>query len=197
MGGSRRESSVRPGVPPRSVRAGRSLEADTMAATMTTPLEPGERPPAERGDGPGERLPAEAGARHRVVLERPPGDRYEPARSNRAASDEVFGGIRGPVTIAVACVLVFVVLGGVLGITAGLVVVAGLLGWLTGLLVRPPVRAAAVAAGVVVAGLLGIWLFGRWEGGVLNPIEYLAEVHGLAAPLDILVAAGLAAAASR
>jgi hypothetical protein len=163
-----------------------------MAATMTTPLEPGERPPTD----PGNDL-AEPGARRRVTLERPPGERYLPARSNRAASDEVFGGIRGPVTIAIGGVLVFVVLGGVLGITAGLVVVAGLLGWLTGLLIRPPWRAAAVAAGVVVAGLLGIWLFGRWEGGVLNPFDYLAEVHGIAAPLDILAAAGMAAAASR
>ena len=170
-----------------------------MAGTMTTPLEPGERPPAAPADArsdPGD-SPLEPAARRRVTLERAPGERYQPARSNRATSDEVFGGIRGPITVAVLGVLVFVVLGGVLGITAGLVVVAGILGWLTGLLVRPPWRAAAVAAGVVVAGLLGIWLFGRWEGGVLNPIDYLAEVHGLAAPLDILAAAGMAAAASR
>ena len=170
-----------------------------MAETMTTPLEPGERPPATPGDGrsePGDG-PAEPAARRRITLERPPGERYQPARSNLAASGEVLGGIRGPVTIALGGVLVFVVLGGILGITAGLVVVAGLLGWLTGFLVRPPWRAAAVAAGVVVAGLLGIWLFGRWEGGVLNPIDYLAEVHGFAGPLDILAAAGMAAAASR
>ena len=163
-----------------------------MAATMTTPLEPGERPPTAPADGR-----PEPGARRRVTLDRAPGERYQPAHSTRAASDEVFGGIRGPVTIVIAGVLVFVVLGGVLGITAGLVVVAGLLGWLTGLLIRPPWRAATVATGVVVAGLLGIWLFGRWEGGVLNPIDYLAEVHGIAAPLDILAAAGMAAAASR
>jgi len=170
-----------------------------MPVTMTTPLEPGERPaaaPADGGSEPGDG-PVEPAARRRVTLERAPGERYQPARSNRAASGDAFGGIRGPVTIALVGVLVFVVLGGVLGITAGLVVVAGLLGWLTGLLVRPPWRAAAVAAGVIVAGLVGIWLFGRWEGGVLNPIDYLAEVHGIAAPLDILAAAGMAAAASR
>ncbi|HEY8632207.1 MAG TPA: hypothetical protein VIL50_03560, partial [Candidatus Limnocylindrales bacterium] len=58
-------------------------------------------------------------------------------------------------------------------------------------------RAAAVAVAVVLAGLLGIWLFGRWEGGVLAPIEYFAEVQGILVPLELLAAGGLAAAASR
>jgi hypothetical protein len=49
----------------------------------------------------------------------------------------------------------------------------------------------------VVVGLLGIWLFGRWEGGVLNPIDYFAEVQGLVVPLELLAGAGMAAAASR
>jgi hypothetical protein len=48
-----------------------------------------------------------------------------------------------------------------------------------------------------VLGLLGIWLFGRWEGGVLDPLEYLAEVQGFVVPLELLAAGGLAAAASR
>jgi hypothetical protein len=93
--------------------------------------------------------------------------------------------------------LAFVVLGGVLAVTAGLVVLAGLVGWLTGLVVRPPLRAAAFGLVTVVAGLLGIWLFGRWEGGVLNPIDYLAEVQGFIVPLELLAGAGMAAAASR
>jgi hypothetical protein len=92
---------------------------------------------------------------------------------------------------------VFVVVGGILAITAGLVVLAGLVGWLIGLLVRPPLRAAVVAIAAVVAGLLGIWLFGRLEGGVLNPIDYLAEVQGVVVPLELLAAGGMAAAASR
>jgi hypothetical protein len=84
-----------------------------------------------------------------------------------------------------------------MAVTAGLIVLAGLIGWLTGLLVRPPLRAAVVAAGIVVLGLLGIWLFGRMEGGVLDPIEYFAEVQGFLVPIELLVAGGLAAAASR
>ena len=93
--------------------------------------------------------------------------------------------------------LAFVVLGGVLAVTAGLVVLAGLVGWLTGLVVRPPLRAAAFGLVTVIAGLLGIWLFGRWEGGVLNPIDYLAEVQGFIVPLELLAGAGMAAAVSR
>jgi hypothetical protein len=171
-----------------------------MAATMTTPAEPGERPPATP-DGTGdsaEHGPATApGARQRVTLDRPPGDRYLPARSARAASGDVLGGVRGPLALVVGGAVAFAVLGGVLGITAGLIILAGLLGWLTGLLVRPPLRAAAVAVASVVAGLLGIWLFGRWEGGVLDPVAYFAEVQGLVVPLELLAAAGMAAAASQ
>jgi hypothetical protein len=99
--------------------------------------------------------------------------------------------------VAIGGVLGFVILGGILAITAGLIVLAALIGWLIGLLVRPPARAAVVAVGVVVLGLLGIWLFGRWEGGVLDPLEYLAEVQGFVVPLELLAAGGLAAAASR
>jgi hypothetical protein len=171
-----------------------------MAATMTTPAEPGERRPAtlDQTADPAETDPVpRAGAGQRVTLDRPPGDRYLPARSARAASDEVFGGIRGPLAVVVGGALAFVVLGGVLGITVGLIVHAGLLGWLTGLLVRPPLRASAVAVGAVVGGLLGIWLFGRWEGGVLDPVAYFAEVQGILVPLELLAAAGMAAAASQ
>lgn len=165
---------------------------------MSTSPEPGERrpdPPDHPRDGPAGSA-ADAPAR-RAMLDRPPGDRYLPARSASAASEELLGGARGPLALVVGGTLAFVVLGGALAMTAGLIVVAGLLGWLTGLLVRPPVRAAAMAAVAVAAGLLGIWLFGRWEGGVLDPIAYFAEVQGLVVLLEFLAAAGMAAAASR
>jgi hypothetical protein len=146
---------------------------------MTTPMEPGER---RAGQG-------------RTTLDRPPGDRYLPRRPRHEPG--ILERVRAPLAVAVGGVLAFVVLGGVLAITAGLVVLAGLIGWLIGLLVRPPVRAAAVAIGVVAVGLLGVWLFGRWEGGVLDPIEYLAVVQGVLVPLELLAAGGLAAAASQ
>jgi len=83
------------------------------------------------------------------------------------------------------------------GVSVGCANVGAALVALTGLVVRPPLRAAAIAVAVVLAGLLGIWLFGRWEGGVLDPIEYFAEVQGILVPLELLAAGGLAAAASR
>jgi len=72
------------------------------------------------------------------------------------------------------------------------------LGWLTGRLVSPPSRAAIVGLAAVAIGLLAIWLFGRYEGGVLDPIAYLAEVEGpIVVVLSLLAGGGLAAAASR
>src|SRR6266516_6397142 len=101
---------------------------------------------------PGERRPASA----RTTLDRPPSDRYrsamrdESARSGRLAA-------AGPAAAVVAIgALAFVVLGGVLAVTAGLVVLAALIGWIIGLLVGPPLRAALVAVAAVVVGLLGI-----------------------------------------
>jgi hypothetical protein len=158
---------------------------------MTAPLEPGERVPARPAGGEPS-PPASA----RTILDRPPGDRY---RKPEAATDRsgALASAGPPLAVAIVGVVVFVLLGGVLAVTAGLLVVAGLIGWLIGLLVRPPARAAIVAVAAVLAGLGGIWLFGRWEGGVLDPIEYFAEVQGILVPLELAVAAGLAAAASR
>jgi hypothetical protein len=99
--------------------------------------------------------------------------------------------------VVVFAALAFTLLGGALAVTAGLIVVAGFVGWLTGRLVSPPPRAAAVALAAIIAGLLGIWLFGRLEGGVLDPIEYFSEVQGFLVPLELVAAAGMAAAASR
>jgi hypothetical protein len=140
--------------------------------------------------------PSSTGGDARKVLDRPPGDRYRATGLTASASGGL-AGIRAPLAIVAGAALAFTILGGVLAITAGLIVVATLTGWLVGLVVRPPLRAALVAVGAVAAGLLGIWLFGRWEGGVLDPLEYLAEVQGIAVPLEFLAAAGMAAAASR
>jgi hypothetical protein len=98
----------------------------------------------------------------------------------------------------IGTVIAFTLLGGFLAVTAGLIVIAGFAGWLLGTLVSPPPRAALIALVAVVLGYLGIWLYGRLEGGVLDPIDYLAQVEG---PVVVVVAAvaaaGIAAAASR
>ena len=150
-----------------------------MACVTTPANEPGERPPR---------------------LDRPPSDRYPPAP---AVTGPDPGGARldaiaVPLGLIVGSGIAFVVLGGVLLVTAGLVVAGAFVGWLTGRLVSPPGRAAAVGFAAVAVGLLGVWLFGRIEGGVLDPIAYLFEVEGgIVVILSLLAGGGLAAAASR
>jgi hypothetical protein len=103
-----------------------------------------------------------------------------------------------PVGIVIGTSVGFVVLGGIVTVTAGLVILAAFLGWLTGRLVSPPRLAAVVALVAVIAGFLAIWLYGRMEGGVLDPLDYLVEVEGpVVVILSLLFGGGLAAAASR
>ena len=96
--------------------------------------------------------------------------------------------------------LAIVVLGGVLAISAGLIVVAAATGWAVGLGLRVGARdalssgrrsriALTLAAGSIVVGQLGLWLYALTEGGVLGPIDYLGEVFGLLVPLELVIAA--------
>lgn len=135
----------------------------------------------------------------RPVLDRPPSDRYGPPPDE---TPDGSGMRTDPALVAGALIvgggIAFVVLGGILLVTGGLVAAAAFLGWLTGRLVSPPGSAAAVALAAVVVGLLSIWLYGRFEGGVLDPITYLLEVEGpVVVALCLLAGGGLAAAASR
>jgi hypothetical protein len=146
-------------------------------------------------------------------LSRPPSDRYRPTAivddpSPDAGTD---GGAAAPARgIAAAVVAAIVVgglitiLGGVLLVTAGLVVVAGAGGWAIALAIRvgagPTIArsrrrwlAGGLAVAAVIIGQLGLWLFARTEGGVLPPIDYLAQTFGVLVPLQALAAA-LAAA---
>jgi len=137
---------------------------------------------------PGERRP---------LLDRPPGERYGETDTDGSASG-ISGGPWAPVAVVLAGALGYTILGGILDVTAGLIVAAGFVGWLIGKLVSPPARAAAIGVVAVLAGLLGIWAFGRIEGGVLDPVAYFDAVQGWAlVVLQLLAGAGLAAAASR
>ena len=109
---------------------------------------------------------------------------------------------------AIAGAVAIVVLGGVFAITAGLVVVAGGLGWAVAAGLgygagdhlsqrRRVVAAVGLAVGAVALGQLGLWQFARTEGGVLPPIEYLLEVFGPLVPLEFGAAALLAWLAAR
>jgi hypothetical protein len=100
------------------------------------------------------------------------------------------------------------ILGGVLTVTAGLLVVAAATGWAVGLGVRlgagtdlargGRVRAAAAMALAAIAlAQLGLWVYARSEGGVLSPLDYLWEVYGGLVPLEFVAAAVAAWIAAR
>lgn len=143
---------------------------------MTSPSEPGDRRP---------------------LLDRAPGERYatpaDPDEDARAVDR-----VTWTAAVMIGTALVFTILGGVLAVTAGLLVVALFGGWLMGKLVSPPPLAAVIGAVAIVAGFLGIWAYGRLEGGVLDPLTYLADVEGpVLVVLCLLGGGGLAAASSR
>jgi hypothetical protein len=147
-------------------------------------------------------------------LARPPSDRYRTA-PQAATDDEDMGGDGGSLGRAVAfgaltglvLAVAITVLGEVLLITAGLIAVAGLGGLAIASAVRAggldavePASRRALAVGIagaaILVGQIGLWLFARYEGGVLGPVDYLAETFGLLVPLQFLfgmAAAGLAA----
>jgi hypothetical protein len=93
--------------------------------------------------------------------------------------------------------IVLVIVGGVLGLTIGLLFVAGVGGAATGLLLagsprsRARLRLAAVALPVaaVLVGAVSSWLIALGEGGTLGFIDYLWALTGLLVPIEAAIAA--------
>jgi hypothetical protein len=135
----------------------------------------------------------------RPRLEQAPGERYRRAEPDASAADGAgLDAALFPLAIVLGTAIAFTVAGGLLTVTAGLIVLAAFAGWLVGRFVSPPPRAAVVGLVAVGLGFLGIWLYGRIEGGVLWPIDYLLEVEGpVVVVLSLLAGGGMAAAASR
>jgi hypothetical protein len=144
-------------------------------------------------------------------LARAPSERYGAAPDTEAAAtpkveDPAAAPARGVAFAVVAAILgagVIVVLGGAFAISAGLLVAAAALGYAVALALlagagdtlanpRRPWIAAGLALLGALLGQLGLWLYARSEGGVLAPIDYLAETFGALVPLELLLAAGLA-----
>lgn len=141
-------------------------------------------------------------------LARPPSDRYrsdepEPAPPGTPARGVLYGGIA-----AAGLAAAVTVLGGVLAVSAGLLVVAAAGGWAVARAVRigggaagggpfVPGLAIVLAVAGVAAGQLGLWLFARSEGGVLGVVEYLGETFGALVVLQLALAAALAWVSAR
>jgi hypothetical protein len=166
---------------------------------MSTPPEPSPPQPSPPVADPGERR-----------LARPPGERYAPdgpvgesAVGDAAAVGSPARGLAFGALAGLAGAAATVVLGGLLTVSAGLLVAAAATGWATGVATRvgggatfrPPPRvvvAVLLAALAVTAGQLGLWLYARTEGGVLSLPDYLGQTFGVLVPLQLGIAVALA-----
>lgn len=94
-------------------------------------------------------------------------------------------------------------LAGVFAVSAGLVVVAAVLGRFVALAHRAGSRgtvagrarvgaAVALSVAAVVVAQLGIWLYARSEGGALGLADYLGQTFGWLVPLQLAVATATA-----
>ena len=145
-------------------------------------------------------------------LARPPSERYRtPEQAPDAKEDTdgsfgralAFGGLTA-IGVGIAIALA----GGVALVTAGLLALAGLGGWVVAIAVRTGGDAAltrerrigvavVLAALGVLGGQLGLWLFARYEGGVLGPVDYLADTFGVLVPIELAAAVAAAWLAAR
>ncbi len=144
-------------------------------------------------------------------LPRPPSERYrapEPAPDEPASPVSPRRGILLGTGAAVLLAVAITIAGEILLITAGLIAVAAIGGWAVALAVRTGAGAtlprgrrvvAAVALAVmgVVLGQTGLWWYADLQGGALDPLAYLAEVHGFLVPLELVGAAVAAWLAAR
>jgi hypothetical protein len=187
-------------------------EAPGSAGSLGSPEAPAGSPEPPTGEtgppvpNPGERR-----------LARPPSDRYREAEAAAAAADAAEAvdpaastarGVAVATVVAIVGAVAIVVLGGVLTLTEVLLIVAGFTGLGVGLALRwgagvhlagrrRAVVALALALGAVALGQLGLWLYGRSEGGVLGPLDYLAQVYGPLVLVEFAAAGVIAWLAAR
>lgn len=149
-------------------------------------------------------------------LAHPPSDRYRAAEAQAAAAttsvpDPSASVVRG-LALAIAAGLLgagaIVFVGGVATLTTGLLAIAGLTGLAIAVALvygagshlagrRRIALAVGLSVGAVALGQLGLWQYGRAEGGVLPLIDYLAQVFGPLVLAEFVAAAFVAAVAAR
>jgi hypothetical protein len=156
--------------------------------------------PTSEAPAPGTSTPPRIPGERRLA--HPPSDRYRVAEPPPAATDASASAFRGLVVGSVAAVVgagAIVALGGVLAVSSGLIVAAAATGWAVGVAIKTgagdrlaPGRRVRAAIGLalvaVTVGQLGLWLYSRSEGGVLGPVDYLAEVFGFLVPVEFVAA---------
>lgn len=137
-------------------------------------------------------------------LDRPPSDRFRaPPEAASAPRGSRRRAVAAGLGAAAAWAVLAVLFGGVLALSAGLLVLAAAFGRLIALTVgsgggqgmaRGARRAFVLA--LVVAGFvlsqIGIWAYGRAEGGVMAPIDYLVTTFGVVVPFQLVIALAVA-----
>lgn len=146
----------------------------------------------------------------RRTLPHPPSARYaqpggevggSPRLEDDAATSASWRPELGALLAAIGTAGLLLLLGGVLGMTTGLLFVAGVGGAIIGLLLagspRPRSRlriaGIALAVGAVLAGAVGGWLIALGQGGALGLVDYLWALTGILVPVEVIVAAIAAA----
>ena len=142
-------------------------------------------------------------------LARPPSERFareaQPPTEASGAADasSPARGLAFGTAVAFVGAAIIVVLGGPMAISAGLLVAAVALGYGVGLATvvgaadtlsgraRPLVAASLAGLGILL-GQVGLWLYARTVGGVLPPVDYLAQTFGLLVPLEMVLAGAVA-----
>ena len=137
-------------------------------------------------------------------LDRPPSERYliEP-EAPTPLTGSTMRALGAGLAAALGWSLATILFGGVLAVSLGLLVLAAAFGRLIALAVawgggsglaagpRLAIALATVVDGFLV-GQFGVWAYGRLEGGVLAPVEYVMTTFGIVVPLQLLVALGVA-----
>ena len=153
-------------------------------------------------------------------LERAPGERYGKggggggtgAGPSTGAGPGEGGGARRALVagmlVSDAGAVVFFLLG-LLDLGVGLVAMAAFIGWIVALalvwwgrgaipVARTRVASAALLGGwAIVAALILDWVYALFQGGVLGPLDYVAQRYGIVALLCVAAAAGVAAMRAR
>ncbi len=128
-------------------------------------------------------------------------DAGDPAGATDWGRPSPLRGVAFGAVVALLVAAVIVVFGGILELTAGLIVLALFLGRFTAFGVAagagPTLAggarlwlAIAIALGAVAVAQLGLWGIAWLQGGRLDPLSFLAETYGALVPLQALLAAG-------
>jgi hypothetical protein len=138
-------------------------------------------------------------------LDRPPSDRYVAPEADEPAhaSGSIGRALAYGAIAALIGALLTVILGGVVALSAGLLVVWATAGNVIGMVTRLGGGAtvsgssrALVAIGLALVGVAlgqwGLWWYAGTEGGVLPLVDYLATTFGILVPLQALLAVGFA-----